>query len=224
MQAPFGFKFGTGFTLLEGDFSRFDGSQTENVRRLSFRIMSSWVDPRHRSRFDAVVDDQFSALCRLPDGTKYFPLGSMLSGAWCTTDGNTLLNAFVTYHALSILGVPRRSRRHLMGVAFGDDGLVRQLVSPFGDRLSDALIESARQLGLRMEVIIRPGGAAGYLSRYYEFSESGILSSCPDLARLLPKFQFSVSPEPDEILRFSKKFSSLLLLCGDTTPVISNYL
>lgn len=209
--------------LLEGDYSRYDGSQTEPVRRLAFGIMENWIVREHREQFKKIVDDQFAATARLPNGTKYYTQGSMLSGSWATTDGNTILNALVLYHALRKGGLGKRTAAKFVGVCFGDDGLVRELLIN-GKLLSELWQEAAADFNLKLECIKRTEGVAGYLSRYFEFGQAMIESSVPDLARLLPKFKQSVSTEDDPTQIFVKKYSALYYLCGDSTPVLSAYL
>lgn len=209
--------------LLECDFSRFDGSQTQPVRELAFRFMHYFIADSEKHEFVDMINTHFAAICTNANGERYDHLGSMLSGAWCTTDGNTILQAFVIYRALTAIGLCPAAAVRNIGVCFGDDGILRQLRGPQG-LLSEALVKSARDLHLTMEVIVRDEGISGYLSRYYEFGPDRIEASCPDLARLLPKFQFSVSNCRDPLEMFQKKYSSLLLLVGDTTPVLSPYL
>lgn len=207
---------------IEGDYSRFDGTQTESVRRLTFTVMRRWIHPDFHADFDALIKDQFSAVSRLVDGSLYDAMGSMLSGSWSTTDGNTLLNIIVVFTALIRLGMTPSAAMWHCGVAFGDDGLVREIKCKRG-LLSDMMVQVGRDLGLKLVTIIRRDGVFGYLSRYYSVGRLGIIGSCPDIARLLPKFQLAVQRKADEEY-FRRKYSSLRLLCGDSTPILSNYM
>lgn len=226
VRPPNGFEHvnsANGPCFYEGDYSRFDGTQTETSRRISFRIMREWLDPSIHDDFDQMINAHFNSVCFLPDGTRYLHRGSMLSGSWATTDGNTILNAFCVFTALRDFGLSAAAASKHIGQCFGDDGLLRQIKrSNDGALFANTWIAATQQLGLRLEVIPREN-KAGYLSRWYEFGFDGVQASVPDLGRLLPKFQYATSPDAD-LEYFKTKYSSLTILCGDTTPVLSAYL
>lgn len=207
----------------EGDYSRFDGTQCEMSRRIAFQIMRYWIKEDEREDFDKMIDAHFAATCFLPDGTRYQHKGSMLSGSWATTDANTILNAFCVFDGLREFGLtPAAAAKHV-GQTFGDDGLQRMLKrDQDGLDLEQFWVRSTQDLGLRLEVIKRDN-KVGYLSRWYEFGLHGVEGSVPDLGRLLPKFQYATIPEAD-LDYFKTKYSSLTILCGQTTPVLSAYL
>lgn len=219
IHAPNGFTVGG---LCEGDYSRFDGTQSQATRSLIFAIMQDWIHPAHRQVFSSVCHAQLRANCWTKTGVRYDAYGSMLSGAWCTTTSNTLLNCFVIFTALRRLGVTARAARHLMGACFGDDSAFTELVRG-DDRLSTYAVAAAADLGLRLEIIHRDNNIVSFLSRYYHINGRQVIASCPDVARLVPKFHL-IHRRDAKIGDAAAKFSCLKLLCGDDTPILSVYL
>lgn len=221
-QPPNGFEFGADYV---GDYSRFDGRQAMHLRLLIFMIMQSWIHYDHRDEFASICNAQVHARCYTKTGLEYDSFGSMLSGAWCTTSSNTLLNMFVMFCGLRLMGIGARASKYHMGACFGDDSAFRDIVNAGdrNDRLSARITQAAAALGLALEVEERDGVPIDFLSRYYRFEGNEIVSSCPDVARLLPKLH--VIPRRDVTLTdVIAKFSSVLLLCGDSTPILSAYL
>lgn len=99
------------------------------VREIPFKIMSrafrrqrEFPDkPSDRELFWTMVNAQFDALCRTSERVRYSAMDSMLSGAWCTTDANTILNAFIRYAGLRRSGLSRQAAWRAIGLVFGDD-------------------------------------------------------------------------------------------------------
>lgn len=209
--------------FLEGDFSRYDGRQTVGVRNLSFRIMRNLINPAHHKSFDEMVDRQFASRCYANKKIKYEHLGSMLSGAWNTTDGNTILTLLIMYSGLRRLGMTKHQAKHHIGLAFGDDSAASELENvETKQRLSGCMSSVAEELGLKLEFDFRTDNVFGYLSRYYHVEDGQIKGSIVDIGRLLPKFHLITRPDATKE-DFRQKFSSLRLLAGENTPVLSAY-
>lgn len=217
-ELPRGFKRGC---LLEGDYSSFDGTQCKPVRMLAFNIMRSCLDDKNE--WDEMITQHFDAVCRSATGIRYDTLGSMLSGAWCTTDANTILNGFVVYSALRRLGMTPRASMYHIGACFGDDSLFYDVINEAtGAQLSKVVVEVASCLGLKLELETR-SNMFSFLSTWYQVGPSGIEGSICNLPRMLTKFQHIAKKEATT-QDFAAKFSSLLLLTGDYTPILSPYL
>lgn len=188
--------------------------------------MARAFKPEHRPDFWAMIRTHFEAVCRTTEGKTYSAMGSMLSGAWCTTDANTVLNAFVRYGGLRLGGITRDLAWELIGCVFGDDSIGLSLpgelplnrgeVSP-----DEAVVQFASQLGLSLEVVHRPRVFA-YLSRYFVIDRGNVCSSIVDMARMFGKFTFM--PRSADQYDWQCKFSSLLDLVGHHTPIFSVYL
>lgn len=203
--------------LVEGDFSRYDGRQTRLVRNIPFQIMARCFERQHRHEFWSMINSHFDATCKTSEGVPYDTCGSMLSGAWCTTDANTILDAFLRYAALRQAGIAPRDAYNNLGLFFGDDSL-----GPYFDNLEHTAPDVARQLGLKLEIEVRHHGFFTFLSRFYSYNPQGITGSCVDLARLVGKLT-SIPRSPVTSFDWQSKFSSILLLAGPHTPIISSY-
>lgn len=208
--------------FIEGDFSRYDGRQTESVRRLVFGLTRSCYHKDHRRGYDAMIDRHFKTICKLPSGVKYRHLGSMLSGAWCTTDANTILNALICYIATRRLGLSTADAYASLGRTFGDDSVMLEIVRHDGVRLSTLLEGVALDLGLKLDIVPRREYFS-FLSRFYRVDNGRVLATCPDLARIMPKFHLAIQNEATPEYAITK-FSAYYQLCGENTPILSAYL
>lgn len=151
----------------------------------------------------------------------------MFSGAWCTTNANTLLTILMAYVSLRSMGISEKAALHHLGAAFGDDTASQELINQrTGRRLSEELTATAASWGLKLEIIPRPSTCFSFLSRYYEVTYNGntasIVGSMVDLARQLPKFQ-GLAKRDAKLQDWRDKFSCLLLLVGKDCPIISAY-
>lgn len=203
-----------------------DGTETEVLRREIFRMYECAFKDQHAQGFANLIDNHFNTRCFFAREHRYDHLGSMFSGAFCTTNGNTLLTISMMYCALRRLGLSRRAAWLHIGLAFGDDGAWRELLGNNG-RLSEHVLWVARAFGMRIEIEECPSNGdtvfMSFLSRWYAIADGKVQSSIMDLARQLPKFQ-TLSRRGATIEDFVEKFSSLQLLCGHHTPVISTYI
>lgn len=216
--------------MSEGDYSRYDGTQTENVRRIPFRIMGRCFAPQFRKNFWELIDAHFQTIAKTSEGVPYAHFGSMLSGAWCTTDANTVLNIYTRFAALVRLGMTPEQAIRRVGIGFGDDfwgynwGRIDVINGVQTMVTADQLhVQVAEELGLKLELIDVGTTYFSFLSRYYEVSAGHVRHSCPDLCRLIGKFQ-SMAREAATRKDWIGKYSSLLLLCGRDTPIISSYI
>lgn len=213
--------------MIEGDFNRFDGSQCEPVFELMFAISRALFLARCHAQHDDVTEQQRRA--RFVGGKGKFTYDayrSMTSGSHDTTIRNTQLNLFTSYCSLRELGMSRYQARHHLSPAFGDDNANNEIVTDGPDgtvlKLSDTWVRVCADLRLKLEIEQRPHGVIGFLSRYYSFDKMGVTGSIIDLARTIPKItMLARANTTDE--DFVKKFSSLLMLTGEHTPVVSAY-
>lgn len=204
----------TTYPIVEGDYSRFDGTQCETTRRIAFRIMRHFVDANSRKEFDLMIDQQFKSIpTTCVEHRPYSLLGSMVSGSWSTTDGNTLLNAFVCYVARRRSGIDQTAAFNV-GVVFGDDSITSCDPS--------ILQDTAKTLGLSLKSDVRPDHVT-FLSRIYPFpKDSG--RSYPDVRRVMDKIHIVprvVKPEERPVM-IQQKLSSILLLSAGC-PLVADY-
>lgn len=155
----------------------------------------------------------------------YEGFGSMTSGSHDTTLRNSALNLLTGWIALREFGMSVHQAKHHLPAVFGDDNANNQIVTTVNGvdvTLGEVWVRVASELRLKLEITPRTDGVIGYLSRYYSFDARGVTGSMVDLGRQLPKFQFLArrNATKDD---FRLKFSSLLMLVGTHTPVLSAY-
>lgn len=222
--APLGYTLGK---LFATDFSNMDGTECEALRRLIFSIMRAFISPFFRDQFDVLINNHFATKCFFAKEFRYEHLGSMFSGAFCTTNGNTLLTSLMIFTALIRLGLSPRAAFHHLGCAFGDDTVMRDLIAPDGRKLSDMIQLVAADMGLSIKIEetyeIQGVEYFNFLSRWYGMANGEITTSCVDIARMLPKFQ-TLTIRDATPAQFMMKFSCLLSLAGRNVPIISNYI
>lgn len=136
----------------------------------------------------------------------------MLSGAWCTTDANTILNAFIRYAGLRRSGLSPNAAWRAIGLVFGDDSAALDIQPLFffqnARRPTEHVEDICRELGLVIEFVRRPGRFS-FLARHYEMDNNGhVAGTIVDISRMLGKLTFM--PRPGATAAdFQSKFSSI---------------
>lgn len=175
------------FSLAETDYSRFDGTISlwlrQNVERAAYL---RWVSPEHREDLGLLLEAEMNPRGRTSNGLPYEPCASRLSGSPLTTDGNTLINAFVTYCAAREGKMSHEHALRMLGIYAGDDGL--SMVK--GSYLRDA----ARDLGLTLKYEWRTSGSFSFLGRIFYGADVGELGSIQDPLRTWRKLHISFAP------------------------------
>lgn len=207
---------GAGFDTLEGDYSRYDGSQTEAFRRIPFDILKEFIATQHQPNWDKLVNAHFQVVARTAiEKRPYDTFGSMISGSFMTTDGNTLGAAFVSYVALRKFGEfkPGKAWKYA-GLAFGDDTITTG--KPEWHQ------QAAKICGLVLKME-EANDHVSFLSRTYPLVGASN-HSAPVVKRALDKIHIIPRLIPDNELKqmMHQKLSSILLL-GPNTPLLSNY-
>lgn len=113
--------------IYETDFSKFDGTVTSWARRVEFSIYKRWVSKPYLNELDKLLNDELHNEVRTKYEVKYQTNGTRLSGSPLTTDGNTILNAFVTYCAQREDGYSPEDITY--GLYYGDDSIVPAITS-----------------------------------------------------------------------------------------------
>jgi hypothetical protein len=129
--------------LAPTDFSRYDGTISIWLRRnIEFACYLRWVDDDHRSELSKLLSNELGAKATTQYGFRYDVMASRMSGSPLTTDGNTLINAFVSYCAARWTDRSPAMAFKCLGLYGGDDGL-----SWVGD-----LPRAASGLGLKIKI------------------------------------------------------------------------
>lgn len=146
------------------DYSRFDGTVSRWLQETVVRAAYlRWIDEDERQNLRTYFDRVFIQRARTDQGFEYDPGYGTRSGSPITTDGNTMVNAFVHYSALRSAGFDEQTAWNTLGLFAGDDGL-----APNEPRYAAALPLVVRDLGLTVKMeITQPNERITYLGRVF---------------------------------------------------------
>lgn len=190
----------------ETDFSRFDGTISPWLRLYIEQAMYlRWVNPRDRDALRELLQAEVQARCVTRNGVRYRTNGQRLSGSPLTTDGNTAINAFVSYCAGRLEGSdPARAWKSL-GIYAGDDG-----VTSIGGIFAE---QAAVDLGLKLKCQFREAGSeVAFLGRIFPNLWVNDGGSLQDPHRTIRKLHISFGGGHDMEQLARNKCSGLLLL------------
>jgi hypothetical protein len=155
---------GDGFIV--DDYSRMDGHGSEFSQGIIYEAYLRWVSPEHRAILKKYIDDVFTKRGRTKRGVQVEPGWSTRSGCPFTTDGNTLINAYVKFSAYRIMGYDSAQAWKYLSedtILYGDDGAAR-----YREGLSEAISEVCRKIGYKIKIDHIPDGKpVPYLGRYF---------------------------------------------------------
>nr|QKW94219.1 non-structural polyprotein [PNG bee virus 14] len=164
------------------DYSRFDGSISEWLQKNIVRAAyNRWLTPEYRGEFNTWFDKVFTNHARTANGVHYVPGWGTRSGSPITTDGNTVINAFVIFLAYRSIGYTVKEAFKALGLYCGDDGYTRNATG-----LATAIHTAASNLGLKVDIEVRNEGPYPYCGRLF-VDPSLLPDSFQDLKRTLPK-------------------------------------
>jgi hypothetical protein len=149
------------------------------------------------------------------NGVWYDPGYGTKSGSPFTTDGNTMINAFVSYAAFRQLGEDAQSSWASLGLYCGDDGLIKNRQG-----LKDVLLKVCQDLGLTIELINVPDmEPIPFCGRYFMRADLECISFA-DPIRTLAKFHLTSNKQVTPVQALVNK------ACGyaatdASTPIIS---
>jgi len=176
-------------TVIETDYSKYDGTISEWLRtNVEFACYLSVCPSEYKNHFRKLLRSELDCPARTKAGT-YEVQGSRLSGSPLTTDGNTLLNAFVNYCVVRKLG---ENPENGIGICFGDDGLF-----PGMPGASDAFVEVTSALGLTLKAEEKSFDV-GFLGRIFP-NPWGNADNFQDPRRWMRKAHFSASNNPEAL-------------------------
>jgi len=170
--------------LGEGDFSRFDGTQSAIVVDLNTNIMLSVFHPAYHDEIRALRYELSYCLFTTEYGILYNTADSMKSGTANTSGDNTVTDGYNIYSTHRNSGLSIDESWDKIGICGGDDSLTRVL---------SALVyeKTATDLGFALKCKIRvPGDYVTFLGRVWFDAWSSNLSFFDPL-RCLSKLHFS---------------------------------
>jgi len=203
------------YHVLEGDYSRFDGSQCKELRHQAFTIIGELIDAKNRADWMKLAASQLEPIAHTSNEHRlYETCGSMVSGSFFTTDGNTIANALVAFTALFHFGGLSASNAFdLIGLIFGDDSL--------SGGLGEWHESAAKAYGLSLKMVVTIDHVT-FLSRYYPRPTISPVS-CPAVRRALDKIHIIPRKLNDKEKRpiLHSKLSAYLIM-GPNAPLLSN--
>jgi hypothetical protein len=202
----------------ETDYSNFDGTITQWLRRLEKRLYTrAFAAPGSKEVGECIARESRVRTASTRAGS-YEPGGIRLSGSGLTTDGNTLLNAFMQYMAYRRMGKESVEAYASIGLCFGDDGVMTGSVNGH-------MFKVCESVGLVIKMLPaccpeRP--YVTFLGRVYPAPHDS-LYSFQEPMRVWPKINLISRSNPvDEKERHAAKVASYLIIDGKT-PILGAY-
>nr|APG76285.1 hypothetical protein [Hubei noda-like virus 18] len=207
----------SGDSVLETDFSKFDGHQSEWLHyHVEFPAQYLFFKEKYRYRLYELHARELSPKAYTSAGKRYSPEFSRLSGTPNTTDGNTILNAFFQYATAREMRLSPEHAYQAIGLAYGDDGLMSSVIKP------EVAVRTANTIGLPVKThVVHYGEPVTFLSRVFR-DPWVCLSSIQEPRRALAKINSTVHPELD-IRQAGLLKTSGYLITDALTPVISDW-
>ena len=128
--------------VIETDYSKFDGTISAFLRSVEFVCYMRWINKPHSKEMERLLRNEVNLQSTTRDGVSYNSKYSRLSGSPLTTEGNTLVNAFVAYCAYRSTMKPKEAF-DAIGPKFGDDGI---------DKAGHPFESVAGELGLKLKL------------------------------------------------------------------------
>jgi len=201
-----------------GDYSRFDGTISEFLQKnVVYQCYMRWVAENYRSELKQLLDRVFIRRGQTKEHIVFDPGWGTRSGSPITTDGNTMISAYVVYCANRSMGLsPKESFRRL-GLKYGDD-TVDCNDNSFVERFTSA----AKDLGLTLDIVtVECGQPLPYLGRYF-VDPLTTVDSFQDPLRTISKLHLSSnrSVEPSQAAA-NKAYG--YLVTDAKTPIIGTW-
>ncbi|APG76434.1 hypothetical protein [Sanxia water strider virus 16] len=177
------------------DYNRFDGSISRALQQLVNKIYLRWLnDGSDADEWAAMFRQVFIQRAFTKKGYAYDPGYGTRSGSPITTDGNTMINAFISYCALRDMGFPVEEAWSKLGLYTGDDGLNRNIPG-----MAAAMTAAVAAMGLNIDIAqTLPDESITFAGRTFPRPMTSYTSH-QDIKRTLPKLHVSsnksVTPE-----------------------------
>jgi hypothetical protein len=199
--------------VVETDFSRFDGSLSPFLRSIERDLILSYFNGNeHYQTLVKAFENDINVNSRTNHRIHYNSGSGRISGSALTTEGNTLVSAFVDYCAIRKLNRSPKQAHAKIGPKYGDDGLTFAF-STYETVCND--------LGLQATVDKIPRGQpVKFLSRVF-LDPLNSLHSIYDPKRFC-KIHASASSYPDSVALKDKCVG--LKTTDSCTPLIRGFL
>lgn len=170
-------------SLVEGDFSRYDGRQSTFLVDLNLAIMLRLFHPMYHDEIRELRYELSYAMFTTEYGIKYSTSDSQKSGSASTSCDNTVDHAFCQYAHFRNLQFTTMHAYKRIGMCAGDDGLLR---TPNPEDYEN----TCKDLNLVLKSkVLAPGDRVSFLGRIWSNWDSD--ASFFDPLRALSKLHFS---------------------------------
>lgn len=172
-------------TVVETDFSRFDGTHSLALYNFELRFLKHCFRPIYHRELEKLHRQQYHPSAFTKSGFAYDPAGSRLSGSADTSFGNSLDSALIAYCAYRESGFSPEAAAARLGLYGGDDGITYDIDPVIYQRV-------ARELGLKLKAVPKSAAApTGMLGRIH-LAPATIPGSIADPVRALRKLHITV--------------------------------
>lgn len=202
--------------ILSTDYSRLDGTLSYFLRTVEHAVYKRLFNPKYRPRLLKLLDSEMTCPAFTDTGLKYQQKSSRLSGSPTTTDGNTLIVAFVLYCAARNARMIKPGEiTNIPGLVYGDDTLC-------GGLRASVMERTARDLGLTLKCeVSKECQPVTFLSRVF-VDPWTTSTSVQEPKRALGKMHLSVIRNIDKRLVARNKAKGYLAT-DKLTPLMSEY-
>jgi len=201
--------------MIEGDYAGFDGT-TGGIGHALLQTVLSHAFPGGgwQKYANYLINPKARAMCKPSFGLVYG--NGTVSGSADTTLKNTLLSAFVVYCCLRDSDDIDASWKQLCDAWLfsGDDSA--------GSGYAEALIGTARELGLKLEAVIYREGPARFLGRFYP-SPYTSRSCVADVPRFLRHMHIVAVPANGDMEVAMAQCALGRLVNDRCTPILTSY-
>lgn len=134
-------------SVLSCDYSRLDGTISKFLRNVEKAVYLRLFPVKYHEELRRLLESEVKCRATTSTGMSYDPGYSRLSGSPLTTDGNTIIVAFVAYCAMRDAGLIEKDELdRLLAMVYGDDKLVVGVDEATMER-------TARNLGLTLKCV-----------------------------------------------------------------------
>jgi hypothetical protein len=195
-------------TLLPTDFSRFDGSLSEALRKIEEYCLKRFFHPIYHNNVMSLYKAQFNIKGTTKFGLNYDVGSSRLSGSAETAAFNSVINACVAYLAYRKSGLSPNDAWRKLGAYGGDDGLNPDLSVKDYKFVCD-------KVGLVFKGDLVCDGPVNFLGRTFHnlWISSG---STLDFKRAISKLHWSAHKDATPQMCASRKAISILATDNNT--------
>nr|WPR18252.1 MAG: RNA-dependent RNA polymerase [Crogonang virus 50] len=177
-------------SVLENDFSKFDGSNGIVQAAVMLALYDVCFGPDDADEAKRLATAQIDPPAFTAKGIAYSPGFSTLSGGPDTSLRNTVNCAFLEYVARRLAGMPPGVAWSQLGIMGGDDSVA-------DGAIADWIPRAGKMLGLTCKpVVVEPGAPMTFLGRVYPNIWAGP-ESFSDPARHLPKLHLTSERDPN---------------------------